>query len=58
MEIKYIEASLGDIFDFWMKAYELPKDTHIYRWEWFINPDTKRVVFKVYVADGPDPLKL
>jgi hypothetical protein len=56
MEIKYMEADLSAVMQFWVKAYELPENTHIHRWEWAWNPTTGRVMFKVFVSDGPDPL--
>ena len=55
-EFKYQEASLENILTFWVEQYEIPANTHIHSWEWFYNPHTKRVMFKMFVADGPDPL--
>ena len=56
MEIQHLEADLADVMRFWVQAYGLPENTHIHRWEWAWNPVTNRVMFKVFVADGPDPL--
>ena len=55
-EFKYAETRLENIMKFWFENYELPANTHIHSWEWFLNPYTKRVMFKMFVVDGPDPL--
>ena len=51
-----METSLANVMEFWVKNYKFPENTHLHRWEWFINEQTGRVMFKIAVADGPDPL--
>lgn len=57
MKIEYTEADLGYVMGFWVKQYKLPPNTHLHDWKWTWNPETQTVVFKLFIADGPDPLK-
>ena len=57
MKIKYQEAHLDDVMRLYIDQYKLPPNTHLHSWEWAWNTDSKTVIFKMFVADGPDPLK-
>jgi hypothetical protein len=56
-DTKYSETSLENILDFWVKHYELPEGQRVARWEWFIHPQSNRVVLKLHITDRPDPLE-
>jgi hypothetical protein len=56
METKYMETSLQNIMEFWVKNYDLPEGLRIYDFQWFVNPYNNRVVFKITTTDTPDPL--
>lgn len=46
----YQTAYMSDIMRFYAEHFRLPKDKELVSHEWFYNPESKKVIFKLYTS--------
>lgn len=54
LQVVVQEASIDDVFGFFVKAYKLPNKMAVVRWESNYDPRTGKVWFKLF-AELPEP---